>query len=389
MNKKQLLILVGAVLVLMGITAVLVKKKDKSWQSLSAKGEKLLPASFDVNQIAAIEIKNSDKSLSLRKRDGAWKVENTFGYPADFAKISALLLKLHDLKIAQEIRAGKSQLGRLGLLNPDKKAKDKKSCATLLTMKNNKKKTLASIMVGKKHSHKSDDSNSYFNGPMQDGRYVMLAKTDKPLLVSDTLNDINPVAVDWLDKSFLKINKIKSIKRVGKDEKIIWELTREKASNTLKLSGVGKNKEEDTSKSSAIKSAFTYMYFKDVYSASEKLPEDKLKKSATVKVDTFDGFSYLIQIGMNNDGKTLAHFTISAKLAEKRIPEKDEKKEDKEKLDKQFAEKLKKLKKKLSDEQQYSKWCYVFPENKFKSIFSPRKDLVKAKKQDKKSEKKK
>ena len=389
MSKKQLFMLVGAVLILLGITAVLVKKRDKSWHSLSAKGENFLPESFDVNSVAGLEIKCNDEKISLRKIDGKWKVENRFGYSADFSKISTLLLKLRDLKIMQEIMAGKSQFGRLGLLNPDKKTKDEKSYATLLAMSNNKGENIASIMLGKEHLSKPDDSKPYFNTPIPDGRYIMLGNTDKPVLVSDTLSAVYPSADDWLDKSFLKIDKIKSIEKVAEEKENSWKLSREKPSDTPTLSGIKKNEEENKSNTSDINSAFSYMSFEDVYSHSNKLPEKKLKKSVILKVNTFDGFSYLINIGITENKKTVAHFEVSAKFAEKRIPGKNEKKKESEKLDRQFAAKLENLKRKLSDYKKYSNWCYVFPKYKFKPFFRSREDLVKIKKQNKKNEKKK
>ena len=119
MNRKQLLILLGLVVVLGIVGLALYKRNQTSWQGSGRQGaaSKLL-GDLPVNDIASIVIKGGTNELDLVRQDNFWRVKQRNDYPANFTEISSFLLKAADLKAVQTEEIGPSQLGRYKLLPP-------------------------------------------------------------------------------------------------------------------------------------------------------------------------------------------------------------------------------------------------------------------------------
>jgi len=164
MNRKQLLVLLVLVIVLVGAGVLLRKKQSASWEGANpAIGKKLL-GDFPVNDIAHISIKQGTNELNLAKKDELWAVRERSDYPANYSEISDFLLKARDLKIVQSEKVGASQLPKLALV-----ASAATNSAMLVEFKDQKDKTIKSLLLGKKHMKKSDrPSPSPFGGEMGD-----------------------------------------------------------------------------------------------------------------------------------------------------------------------------------------------------------------------------
>jgi hypothetical protein len=393
MNKKTLLILSVAVIALGALCILILNREDTSWKgsgSSAEKGGELLKK-LNVNDISEITVQNPDKSVTIHKKDGKWTVENAGEYPADFEKVSSFTLKLKDLKNVQNVHAGPSQYGRLKLLNPaenaDKKQK-KEKCGTLIVLKDNKGKTLSSLIIGKEYNVDKQKiggtDDSPYNFSASGGKYLLVEGMKNPVVVSESLYEAVPDSSAWLNKDFVKVANIKSVSYSDGDEKNSWTISRDKKSSKFKVEGLKKDEEQNGSNISTISSAFGYMTFNGIAEYKNAAELMKLKKHAVMTVRTFDGFTYTFTIA-EKDGKGFLNVVTTAKLAEKRIPAKDEKKEDKEKLDKKFSENLKKLKDKLKREEFFNNWVYTFPKYKIDQLMKTRKDIVsKKKKEDKK-----
>ena len=113
MNRNQLILLIIVGTVLGGIGLTLSRKQDAVWKDSAQKMGQKLFSSFDVNAVESIAIKGSAGSLTLSKKNDAWGVVERGGYPANFGNIHDFLLKLVELKVAQPVRAGGSQLAKL------------------------------------------------------------------------------------------------------------------------------------------------------------------------------------------------------------------------------------------------------------------------------------
>jgi len=224
MNRKQLLVLLAALLVVGGACLALLKRHQQSWtDSASQIGAKLLN-NYQVNDVAALHIKG-DTDLNLSRTNNRWVVRERDGYPANFTQISELLIKLGDLKAAQTEPIGPSQLGRMHLESPGKGVES----GTLLELEDAQGKVLQSLLLGKKHTHQTDRPSPMAFGDegFPDGRYVMLKSQPGTLItVSEPLSNVDPKPAEWLDKDFFKVEKPASISFVSTNASNSWTLTR-------------------------------------------------------------------------------------------------------------------------------------------------------------------
>src|SRR4051794_3711182 len=203
MNSKQLSILVVLAIVLGGLGFWAVNHRQESWhQSSSSLGQKLLP-NLPVNDVAQIRIKGSSE-LNLVKKDDSWRVQERGDYPANYNEISDFILKAAEFKVVQSEPIGASQLARMEL--------EEGKSATLLEFKGAGGKPLQTVLLGKKHSRKTDRPDPYGMGDSSDGRYVLRKDdTKNVLLISDPMSNIEPNADHWLNKDFFKVEKAKTV----------------------------------------------------------------------------------------------------------------------------------------------------------------------------------
>jgi hypothetical protein len=372
MNRKQfiiLLVLVAAV----GAAGLLVRRHNReSWQSAGAAiGQKLLPG-LAVNDIAQIRLQSGTNELNLARRDNLWRVRERGDYPAGFSQIRDLIMKLADLKIAQSEDIGPSQLGRFQLLPPGPAT----NSGTLFEFKDQSGKTLASLLLGKKHL-KKPAGNSQFGGfgdeGWPDGRYVMTGTRAKTVaVISDPLDSVQPKPEQWLSKDFISIEKPRAIAVQFPETTNSWRLARSSETNDWQLVAARPDEKLDASKISSVTSPFSSVNFNDV----TPLNTNHAPNPTLLTVETFDGFSYLASIGRKENESYPVTFAITAKFATERTPAKDEKAEDKTRLDKDFKDRQTKLSEKLAKEKQFENWVYQLPAYSVDEILKPRPQLL-------------
>jgi hypothetical protein len=357
MNRKQLLVLLAALLVVGGACLALLKRHQQSWtDSASQIGAKLLN-NYQVNDVAALHIKG-DTDLNLSRTNNRWVVRERDGYPANFTQISELLIKLGDLKAAQTEPIGPSQLGRMHLESPGKGVES----GTLLELEDAQGKVLQSLLLGKKHTHQTDRPSPMAFGDegFPDGRYVMLKSQPGTLItVSEPLSNVDPKPAEWLDKDFFKVEKPASISFVSTNASNSWTLTRPTESASWVLADAKPAEVLDTNKVLSLSSTLSYPSFVDV--APDQTPaKTGLDKPLTVRIETFDHFTYTLKIGNKTpENDYNLNVSVTADIPTERTAGKDEKPDDKKKLDKEFADKNKPLREKAEKEQALAKWTYV------------------------------
>ena len=305
MNRKQFIILLVVVLVLGAAGWIIRQHNNTSWQSGGqAIGEKLLP-NLPVNDIAQIHIQSGAGDLTLARKDDRWRVHERGDYPADFSRISDLLLKLADLKVIQSDEAGPSQLGRYELLPPGPAT----GAGTLVEMKDASGKTVASLLLGKNHM-KQGGGNSQFGDSGPDGRYVMTgAAQGSVALISDPLDTITAAPKDWLDKTFFKIENPKSITATFPATTNSWKLVRASETNDWQLADAKPGEKLDSTKLGEVVSPFNSPSFDDVAAGAAALTN-----ATALTVETFDGFTYAAEIGTQADGDYPLTISVSANL---------------------------------------------------------------------------
>ena len=352
MKGKQLAILLVLVAVLGGAWYFLSQRNRASWSETGGGGGKVVE--FPINDVAQVVIKNSTGELNLVKKADAWTVKERADYPASFEQVSDLLRKLWELKTVQEVKAGASQLPRLELVEPGKGDK----AGTLVEFKDKDGKTLAALLLGKKHMRASE------GGPMDGGgfaagRYVKPLSGAKISLVSETFENAEPKPERWLSKDFVKIENPKSIAVAGPTDAQHWTVTRDSATAEWKLADAKPDEKFDATKTSPLGSVFASPTFNDVLAPDAKPADTGFDKATTATIETFDGFRYELKIGKTNGENVPVQIAVSANFSKERTPVKDEKTEDKKSLDDEFARKQKQLEEKLAKEKQFEGRAYL------------------------------
>jgi hypothetical protein len=382
MKGKQLTILVVVCAVLGVLGWVIYSKRNGAdSDSADASGRKVFK-NFPLNDVERIAIRQVNTQLNLVKQNDIWTVQERNNYPANFGNISEFLRKVWELKVAQQVEAGPSQLARLELLPPDKGV----NSGTLVEFKDKAGKNLNTLLLGKKHMRKGGEDSGMGGGGFPDGRYIMVGDDIKTLaVVNDAMSNVEPKPEEWLNKDFFKVENLKSISITSTNATNNWKLEREKENGEWKLAEAKAGESLDTAKSGGVTSALSAPSFNDV---STNTAPDKtgLDKPLLAKLSTFDGFNYDVKVGNKTGEDYYLQVAVNASLPKERTAGKDEKPEEKTKLDKEFKEKNDKLQEKLKNEKEYEKWTYVVSKWSIDPLFKERKDLLAEKKEEPKPE---
>jgi hypothetical protein len=353
MGTKTLIRLVIALAVLGGIAAILhfAGSGGAVSEVSSSTNKKKVFEDFPINDIAKVVIKQKDASITLTKGAASWEVAEREGYPANVEPVVGLLRKIWDLNIVQPITIGRTQYGRLGLLDPNAADSKAEEAATLITFQNKEGKDLASLWLGKVYE-RSEGRPDPFGGGMAKtdaGRYVKRGDGNSVYLVGETFADVKTEAPEWLDKTFFKVEKIKSIEIVSTNKADDWKLERAAEADDFTLANAAPVEKLDANKVSGMKAAFANPQVEDVFIGDEK---GKQKTDVTTfKIVTFDDFKYEISVGAKNDLNELpVTLKVSAELPKERKPGAEESDEEKKKLDKEFTDQVAALRKKLDSE---------------------------------------
>lgn len=389
MNRKQLtlLMLAGAVIVALGW--MLSQSKNKSYEAANQRlGQKVI-ADFPMNDVETITIKAPQgQQLNVTKAANGWVVKERNGYAANFNNISDLLRKVWELKVAQPVKVGPSQLGRLELTPPDNNT----NSGTVVEFKDKGGKVLNTLTLGKKTMREGPGGESPFGGGgaggWPNGRFLMVGTDAKTVaIVSEPFANVDAKPSEWIDKEFFKVEKQKAIAVVSATNN--WKLARESETNEWKLADLKPGEQLDTSKSSSVTSALSWPSFTDVATIAEPAQTGLDKPQITAKLETFDGFAYEIKVGKKvaeDKDDYYMQVVADASLVKERTPGKDEKPEDKAKLDKEFKDKADKLAEKLKNEKALAKWTYIVPKYTLEPLFKDRKELLVEKKEEPKPE---
>jgi hypothetical protein len=375
MNRKQVVSLIIAVVVIGGAGLLVYKNKNKSWEASGAQLGAKVVKNFPMNEVEHVRIKQYAGEVNLAKKNDLWVVQERNGYPANFGNISDFLKKVWELKVARPVRTGEKQLARLELTPPEKGT----NAGTLVEFKEKGAKTAATLLLGKKHMKEGAGNSPFGGGAWPDGRFIMVGNDPKTVaVVSEAFSNIEAKPEDWIDKEFFKIENHKSIAVTSPNASNNWAVVKDSQTNEWKLADAKTTEQLDSGKASAVTSALAYPSFNDI--ATNAAPEQTgLDKPTVAKIETFDGFRYDVKIGKKLEDKE-DHFmqiAVNANFPKERAAGKDEKPEEKEKLDKEFKEKLAKQEEKLKNEKSFEQWVYVVPKYTLDPLLKGRQELLK------------
>ncbi len=375
MNQKQLGILVALVVVLGGAGIVAFKNQKSDWSPDSSSSDDKVIADFPLNDVSEIAIRDKDGEVNLTKGEGGWTVKERGGYAANFDNIHELLRTVWEMEPVQTPKVGESHLGRLKLLDPAQSDDAEKAATRVEFRAGGASHTLR---IGKEHMRKQQAQGPMGGGSFPDGRYVMVGDDLASIsLVEATFSSVTSAAADWLNKDFIKVEKIKSITYTPAQATNAWSVTRDSDAGDYTLVDKKEGEELDSSKTSSLKYLMSSPSFVDV--ANDKKDEETgLDKPTKASIETFDGFSYDLSIGKQDDKEQFfLKFDVSAKIEKERKPAEGEKPEDKEKLDKEHAEKVEKAGEKLANEKKLAGTVFVVSKYTVDALMKSRGDLMK------------
>ncbi len=374
--KKFLLLLVLAALI--GVAVVAKKQKEARLSEISRRGvqtrELLLPG-LDVNAIKTVHIKSKDHETHLKQTDKGWTVSERQDYAADFEKLSQSLMELRETKIAGKQLIGKSAWSEVEVLDPAEGATD--GTGTLVKLLDAKGGEVAAVVLGKEVEVSGTNNAQFGNTPQ---RLVRIpADEDSLWMVNTAFGTLSARPEDWLDKSFLAVQDMKSLSVTPAQKEEAWSVNRpSKDVPDYTLDGAKEGEELDSAKLS-LASLLSSASFNDVKPKSAA--GDLFKDANKAQITTFDGFTYDLAVAKQTQDGADKHFmtvSVKANLPKERKPGKDEKEEDKKSLDEEFKAGQDLLKEKLEKEQKLSNWVFEVAEYTINNLLKARSEIVKA-----------
>jgi len=375
MKGKQLALVLVLLVVVGGVALYLSHRNSASWSetATTASGKVL---DFPLNDVSQLTIKEGGAELNLARKDDVWTVKERADYPADFDKVGALIRKLWELKPVQDVKIGPSQLARLQLTPPAAGSTN----GTLLDLKGAGDKRIAALLLGKKNLRNADQPAGE-GGGFAVGRYVMSQDgSNRVFLVSDTFEEIQMKPEQWLSRDFIKVENPKSIAVAGTTPAMNWKLVRDAAASPWKLADAKPGEELDNAKAAGVASIFSYGSFADVLAPDAPVTETGLDKPATIRIETFDNFSYELKVGKLMGENYPVLVSVKGDPPKERTPAADEKPEDKARLDQEFQTKQKQLADKLAAEQKLPTRPYLIAKSTIDQVLKDRAALMAEKK---------
>jgi len=369
MNRKQFLFLIVVLLVVGGAGLALFWKDYSAYRDSGAKiGARLLP-DLKIAEVAEIRLQDAKNQATLARKEKQWVVEERGGYPADFDAISALMVKLIELKVTQSEQVAAKLYPRLNLGEPGKG----EGAGTVIEFRDAAGKTLARIILGKTVL-KKDPVNPLpgARDGVPAGRYVLPpGAKDRVVAVSDPLNAAEADPAKWLGKDFFKAERIRTLAAGPEGGAPQWKVTRNEEWGEWRFANGGKL---DASAAVTAANKLGTMRFLDV------VPDpgsDPVHPGTVAVAETFDNLTYRVRIAKRKAGDDYQlSFTVSGTPPRKRVPEKGEKPEEKEQRDKDFAETLKALDARIAAEKALAKWTYVAASGEVEPLLKNRAEMT-------------
>lgn len=376
---KKLLLLVALLGGLIGFAVYYQKQQEANFNTAASRGTKfrddLLPG-FKAEAVRRFSIKDDKASVTINISDDLKQavVVERGGYPASLEKLTSTLVELRDQKISSKVHVGKTAWAKSNLKAP---GDGTEGIGTQIEMKDGADKVLATLILGSN----TDIGGTQNPNPMQGAtqRLVRTLGDDETIWqVSNTFFNMEAKPDSWLDKAFIDVQKIKEIAVTAPKAEDSWTIKRDKDTDTDFTIVTTQTAEKlDNSKVSA-GSLLSTPSFNDV--SGKETAAELLKDGVKVKITTFDGFTYDVQVAkQSKDGsdKFYMSVNVSADIPKARPPVKDEKEEDKKKADDAFNADKKAKEDKLAKEQKFAGWVYEVSEYTVNNLLKKRGEITK------------
>ena len=244
------------------------------------------------NEIAEIVIERPGDSVLLVRKPTGWVVENRFGYPADFSKITDLIRKMKQTKVGRKFPANEPIMKRLSLMPPTHKESAETEKGTRLRMKDANDAVVVDILLGL--TRKKDEKS------VPDSQFVMPGDGPDIYLVDQIFSSFASPAHSWLKKSPVTVAKddIQSITCTGPDGTLRYTFERSEKGKDFALVSPPTKRAIKPSAVNQLAGALTGLEIEDV--ADPSSPPESLSKGISPRLDytLFSGINYHVYPGL-------------------------------------------------------------------------------------------
>jgi hypothetical protein len=331
--------------------------------------------------VRAIHVREKDKQVHLPLVNGVWTVAERSGYPASFSKIERTVQHMADMAVKGRTVIKPSVLGEVKLLVPGEA--EESQTGLYVEMLDEKGGKVAAIVAGETITSSggaSANSGNMFGGP-GNLRYVrVIGADDKDTVWSaeDNFYEYATDPKDWIDKSFIDVQKVKTAEVTAPNAADSWKAERKDEASPFTLVNAPAGEELDTAKAT-LDSVLSAASINDVL-PKDKVNETLMKDAFKAKLTTFEGFTYEITALGKKEG-TDAYVTVkvSADIPKERKAPADEKPDDKKKNDAEFEAKKKASEEKLAKEKGYEGWVFEVPGYNMNVLLKKRSEVLRDK----------
>ena len=339
--KQNEIIRLAVACVLVAVVAFAVYKMNTGSFKSGANQESLF-SDFPVNDVTRFTVQAPEnESVTLVKTNEVWAVEDRGAYAADFSKVAEFLRSVAELRPLTKEEVGDSQLARVELQAPDAG----EGAGTDIVFEGEGGAALASVRLGKEIERQSSGTTPSFGSA---GRFVKrLGDNAQVFTVDDVFSSVVPDPSQWLDKeTFFKVKGPRRVALTSSEESENWVLSRAVEGGDWSLETMPSGKVMDSSKTTVFNSFMSFPSFVDVATDASLMDDPR-----TLVIETFEGFTYTIQVGAETDGKYAMTVAVAADIPQERsdIPE-EETEEAKAAADKAFEDEKQALEEKLAEE---------------------------------------
>jgi hypothetical protein len=302
MKGSKFLYLLFATAVVAALAWYSHRSERGSWQEQAVPAGGKILGEFPVNDVTAVVLSGPDGRVTLERGETGWGVAERSGYPTDFERVSALILKLSDLAALQSVPVNEADYGALALRTGEDDV-PRGEAGTKVELKTSAGQPLAALVLGKTHMTAPQGIRPEIGGTAS-GRYVLpAAGGGTAYLVSETFSDVQTNPSAWIDKTFVRPGMPRRVEVKSMDDS--WILRRDVSGGQWTMEGLRKNQSLDMAKAMSIDSMFTSMAVADVPDGPDDARLKPLQDNpVTVTADTFDAIRYVLTIG-RGDGDNL------------------------------------------------------------------------------------
>jgi len=296
MKNKHIVILLIVAVLLLGLARLTSSRRQAR---PSAQIGRPVLADLKVNDVRAIEIRDSGGVLRAQRDGDIWSVTNAFGYPADFTKLRERLIALKEMKVGQVQRG-------LSIESND---------AAHITLFDGNGRAMAGLTLGAQRQSSAGGDSPMGGYRRPEGRYVRTDGRDTICLVKESLDGWSTTADQWIDTQLLTLSSA-DIATIELQPPLGDAVRLDRSTGSLVLEGLDAATEAlDTSRIYGIESALSYLRFDAVADPALDAGTTGVETGHLFRVSLKNGEAYTARIGNTAAGGSDRYLKLAVDLA--------------------------------------------------------------------------